>query len=471
MKEELFFEPNEKLLILNILLVIYFHDKRYDEAMKEIETLLNDPEMKAYKYNLLLKQDEIRELRDDGLGRLGLQFGFEKNRSNVKIKLMQTYREFIGFPILIAIVLGLIVVVGIGTPLSSADQRAGVPIFSASPTSGAAPFALTFSYREGLESGNYSVSFGDGEISSIMSIRPMGCDATDVNGDCSHQFFTHTYAYAGTYTATLIKELTQCNPDVDLACIMTKQMGTVIITVTGRTAPPVSFTATPTSGEAPLTVKFSGSLWSIGYSFSADDDGLGTVANVCSGGCVNTITLVDQTYTYLVPGTYTATLKGFNSQSTAKVTVTGAIPNNGFITTTSGGPGYITFIVVGDGSYTIDTGDSNIHKDRIIDLSRPLQHKDPPFREVPYYYSSSGTRTAKLYAGHPCALDTSCAQSLPAPIAMQTITVPGTSSGVSIDGGSGSPVCVAATSKFLEGEITPKAWHTACGESAIYNEN
>jgi len=351
-------------------------------------------------------------------------------------------------------------------PLVSGDQHARMPVFSASPTSGAARLAVTFFYREGLESGNYSVDFGDGESASSISIRKSGCDGTDLNGDCSHQFLTHTYAYAGTYTATLIKKLTECNPDVDLFCDMTKQLGTATITVAGRIAPSASLIAKPTSGGAPLTVKFSGSVWGTGYGFSAGDGLIEgeSAGHVCSGGCSNAAIPVDETYTYFVPGTYIAKLQSGNNQSTATVTVTGTIPNNGFITKTLGGPGFLTFIVVGRGSYTIDTGDSNIHKDRIIDLSGPLQHEDPPLREVSHFYSlSPGPRTAKLYAGHPCALDTSCAQSLPTPIAAQTITVPGTSSGIIISGGSDSPECTIATAKFLKGEIGPKAWHKKCG--------
>ena len=35
----------EKLVALNILLVIYLHDQRCLEALRDIEELLNDPEM------------------------------------------------------------------------------------------------------------------------------------------------------------------------------------------------------------------------------------------------------------------------------------------------------------------------------------------------------------------------------------------------------------------------------------------
>ncbi len=51
----------EKLVALNILLVIYLHDKRYLEALEDIEELLIDSEMQIYREYLLLKQNEVRQ--------------------------------------------------------------------------------------------------------------------------------------------------------------------------------------------------------------------------------------------------------------------------------------------------------------------------------------------------------------------------------------------------------------------------
>ncbi len=42
-------KPNEKLIRLNILLVVYFHDKRYDAAMAEVALLMDNPDMAEYK--------------------------------------------------------------------------------------------------------------------------------------------------------------------------------------------------------------------------------------------------------------------------------------------------------------------------------------------------------------------------------------------------------------------------------------
>ena len=54
-------EAGEELIALNILLVIYLHDRRYLEALEDIEELLKDPEIQKYREYLLLKQDEVRQ--------------------------------------------------------------------------------------------------------------------------------------------------------------------------------------------------------------------------------------------------------------------------------------------------------------------------------------------------------------------------------------------------------------------------
>ena len=51
----------EKLIALNILLVIYLHHKRYLDALADIEELLNDPQMDQHMEYLLLKQNEVRQ--------------------------------------------------------------------------------------------------------------------------------------------------------------------------------------------------------------------------------------------------------------------------------------------------------------------------------------------------------------------------------------------------------------------------
>lgn len=50
----------EKLIALKILLVIYLHDKRYNDALEDIEELLNDPEMREHREYLILRREEVR---------------------------------------------------------------------------------------------------------------------------------------------------------------------------------------------------------------------------------------------------------------------------------------------------------------------------------------------------------------------------------------------------------------------------
>ena len=52
----------EKMIALKILLVIYLHEKRYLDALADIEKLLDDPEMQSHREYLLLKQAEVRRV-------------------------------------------------------------------------------------------------------------------------------------------------------------------------------------------------------------------------------------------------------------------------------------------------------------------------------------------------------------------------------------------------------------------------
>jgi hypothetical protein len=70
----------EKIIALKILLVIYLHDKRYLDALEDIEELLNDPEMEKEREYLLLKQEEVRQASANLLNkrrRPFLQFAFD----------------------------------------------------------------------------------------------------------------------------------------------------------------------------------------------------------------------------------------------------------------------------------------------------------------------------------------------------------------------------------------------------------
>ena len=74
------------------------------------------------------------------------------------------------------------------------------PTFSASPTSGAAPLSVTFSWRSSSSNPNsdrFLVDFGDGESGSSQCAADSACTGGFIA--------RHTYTSTGTYTARLIK--------------------------------------------------------------------------------------------------------------------------------------------------------------------------------------------------------------------------------------------------------------------------
>ncbi len=136
--------------------------------------------------------------------------------------------------------------------------------FAATPLSGPAPLTVTFTNSSTNASG-YLWTFGDGATS------------TEVNP-------IHSYAQAGVYTVTL----TATGPGGSQTLTRTHYI-TVFEPVIA------SFSATPLSGTAPLTVTFSNS--STGATDYLWDFGTGA-----------TLTVINPTYTYAQPGVYTVTL-------------------------------------------------------------------------------------------------------------------------------------------------------------------
>ena len=189
-------------------------------------------------------------------------------------------------------------------------NRAPVAAFTATPTSGDAPLAVSFDASSSSDLDGdaltYSWDFGDGN------------SGTGVNA-------SNTYAAPGTYTATLTVS------DGSLSNTATE---TITVTQANR-APVAAFTATPTSGDAPLAVSFDASS-------SSDLDG-DALTYSWDFGDGNSGTGVNASNTYAAPGTYTATLTvsdgSLSNTATETITVTQAnrAPVAAFIATPTSG--------------------------------------------------------------------------------------------------------------------------------------
>src|SRR5262245_58759743 len=201
--------------------------------------------------------------------------------------------------------------IGLATfPMTTADQAAlGDPLedlwiqgttplsatASGTPTTGNAPLNVSFtgSATGGTAPYSFSWNFGDGSAASTV------------------QNPSHSYSAAGTYTATLT--VTDSSSSAKTAT------SSVTITVSAVGNPlAATVSATPTSGQIPLNVAFTGTATggTPPYSFSWNF-GDGSAAS----------TLQNPSHTYSAAGTYTATLTVTDSSApvktaTSNVTIT-----------------------------------------------------------------------------------------------------------------------------------------------------
>ncbi|KUK68857.1 MAG: Cell surface protein [Methanocalculus sp. 52_23] len=153
-----------------------------------------------------------------------------------------------------------------------------VPEFEASPVTGTAPLTVTFRDTSRYLPTSWYWTFGDGATGTGQTVM-------------------HTYTEPGTYSVTLAIE----NP----AGKFTKTFSNHI-TVTTPPAP--LFSVDRTSGELPLTVRFT-------------DESTGDITSwYWDFGDGSTSTLRHPTHTYTKKGTYTVTLKVKNRYGTATTT-------------------------------------------------------------------------------------------------------------------------------------------------------
>ena len=160
---------------------------------------------------------------------------------------------------------------------ATASNVPPVASFSASPTSGEAPLEVSFNASASHDSDGSIVSyvwvFGDGENGS-------GATAT------------HTYSAVGTYSA----QLTVTDDDG----VTDSTSRSIQVSPVPNIPPTASFTASPSSGDAPLTVEFDASA-------SSDPDGT-VISYEWTFGDGEHVSGVTATHVYTNPGSYTAVL-------------------------------------------------------------------------------------------------------------------------------------------------------------------
>jgi PKD repeat protein len=198
---------------------------------------------------------------------------------------------------------------------SLAPPAPPVANFTASPTSGSAPLAVTFTDTSSGGPTAWLWSFGDGATSTAQNP-------------------SHTYTSAGTYSVSLT---VSNSTGTDTAT------RTDYIAVTPPPPPVASFTASPTSGSAPLAVAFT------------DTSSGGPTAWSWSFGDGATSTAQNPSHTYTSAGTYSVSLTVSNSAGTDTTTRTDYItvtpPPPDF--TLSASPPSLTVVRGNTATYTV----------------------------------------------------------------------------------------------------------------------
>lgn len=170
-------------------------------------------------------------------------------------------------------------------------------LFSASPTSGTSPLRVTFFSSKLDASGGYIIDYGDGSNSGKISASNAGTLVS-----------THTYSSAGTYTATIQPYYACMWQSSEVSCLLAIRPIAESITIhVSGTSNAVSFSASPTSGNEPLTVQFSAKNLSASTKYIIDygdneNSGAITPSNIGS---------LTKSHKYTVPGTYTATIQPY----------------------------------------------------------------------------------------------------------------------------------------------------------------
>ena len=261
--------------------------------------------------------------------------------------------------------------------------------FTATPTSGLAPLSVSFRYDNATAGGTYVVTFGDGTTDTM------------VFNDAVYQT-THTYASAGTYRATLSPQYTCpvgsdgtatiCNPPA------ISIIGTVTVTVNATKG--ANFTASPTSGTAPLQVSFTGPQSAVGDTVNFGDGTTGTMTLVMSAcpliGASNSCGPHSAAnHTYTSANTYPATLLDSSGNTLGSVTITvtgGSTQQLSFTASPASGAAPLAVTFTSNTAGTVNFGDGT---------SGTLVFNDAVYQTT-HTYTSANTYTATLSNGSAC---------------------------------------------------------------------
>lgn len=186
--------------------------------------------------------------------------------------------------------------------------------FSASPISGAAPLTVSFNYP-GVTSGTYSVDYGDGNSQAMKFVYPSCTQIPAGRKDCSYYESSHAYTNAGTYTAKLMRDSTDCGVTKSIPgqmyCGPATVVGTVTITVGGSANANVYLTRTPSplsdpryaAFESPLPLSENVSAYSIDFGDGTTQKMGRRMACADAGGCTR-FEGMHADHLYTAAGTY-----------------------------------------------------------------------------------------------------------------------------------------------------------------------
>lgn len=279
-----------------------------------------------------------------------------------------------------------------------------------SPISGNATLTVTVqatvNSTNSCDGATYTLSFGDGTASQQIVVPSGTCTSQT-------QTFTHSYYYGGTYQVLLAAGSHHTSAAVTVYGSSAPSSGTT------QTTPTDSIRASVTSGTAPLTVTFSGTI------SSASAPG-------CSGTCNETVNFGDgsvglvpvpttdnswQSYqlqhTYSSAGTYVVSLESVSGSqigSTISITVSssGSSTSSSGSSSTGGSYGVISvtpssssiysvsavFSIPSCAQYQVDWGDSTA----VSTVTGACQSGGSTV-QVSHTYSAAGSYTIKLNDG------------------------------------------------------------------------